>query len=999
MSSGWERLLTSDFSSGTFGNLLANLISSAAVEIYGQWRKRLDEKSVTAGISRVREAARSLLVEVREEKRTIPPPIREFTGLPDSADAVAQFQEFMQTRDFEFVVSDVVAECILEGSVQESSIQYITLTLRLHALPGLPAVLIPEVARDLAGIIVLVVERSTRHDPSHTRNGREARAYLTQTAQERLLRRLDVLTHIVDTESKNITNVEGNLAKLRKSVATVHSTMRPPSVETAKKVPVDELYVGPTITLIEGRTQYRLPDRLPMLLAQSPRLVVLGNPGGGKTSFVTYLSYVTSTLSTVAVPYATVPIVLREHAAEVSASGGLNLLRAAVRTAHAKFQVQISEFELEYLCLHGRILFLIDGLDELLDLEQRIIVASAVEAFAALYPDCRVIVTSRKVGYDMAGIDRRAFTHATLAPFDKLQVREYVEKWFQQAEDLTRHMRESFLDSFIAESESIPDLRENPLMLSLLCGLYRHQRFIPSNRPELYEKCSTLLFDTWDRRRRLRPRFEFDAHVKLAIQHLALWIFTDQERQAGVKERDLVVEAARYFHEWLYDDNAVAMSAAQDFVNFCRNRAWVLTDTGTAAGGSPLFQFTHRTFLEYFAALHLNHTLSDSELLEVLVTHCADSPWHVVSQILVQLAWQRRQGLADKIVQEICRTASDLSPTEQAVVDALCVRTIESTPLKPDTVRAVVQRAMSQFASRLRTAPIRSQMPEEPVPGRESFWIDSSRLAVENYRAARPVVVKALADSLATSQIPLREASHLIEFGLTDDCSPQELRQAIPSDAVVLLEQNLSRRAPEAWIECSALLLQVSFNPSGHRGMLLGNRLSRGISPVKSMWGNRDLPNGSEIVSWLLVHDQLGPRSPALSACENLSRNALRHMKDPSLRGGYSPHPIWNGLQQVEETISSQSLPTFPLLLLLALIEAAVADCATEDEEQEMVFHLVSQPWGRCTLVPYLIATRYRLKSRAFSFVLRREAEAAGVDKWSGGTRPSAVELSSVLRP
>jgi hypothetical protein len=989
MSNGWERLLASDLASGTVGNLLANLISSAAVEFYKQSKDLADDRRGAARLSDVRESVRSLLVDVRgKDEGVILPAIRQFTTLPNSSNTLTEFRRFMQTSDFEFVVADVVSEHILNGTVGDSTLRHIALTLRLHALPDLPPAIVLDVSRELAEIIVTVVKGSSDDPARPSLAASDTRAHLRQTAHERVLRRIDLLTNIVDTESKSIANIEGNVAKLRKSVATVHSTMRPPSIETAKKVAVEELYVGQTLN-VAGSAEVRLPDGLPA------RLVVLGNPGGGKTSFVNYLSYVTSNSIPTAQPNITIPVVLRENAGEVSASSGLNLLRAAARSAHAKYQVRISESELEYLCLHGRTLFILDGLDELLDLDQRSAVASAVEAFSALYPECRLVVTSREVGYEMAGINRRTFTHATLAPFDTSQVREYANKWFQQAEDLTLHMRESFVDSFMVESGAIPDLRENPLMLSLLCGLYRHQRSIPSNRPELYEKCSTLLFDTWDRRRRLRPRFEFDAHVKLAIQHLALWIFTDQERQAGVLEKELVREAANYFHEWLYDDKAVAEASAQDFVSFCRNRAWVLTDTGTATGGSPLFQFTHRTFMEYFTALHLNHTLTDSDIVDLLVRRCADSPWNVVSQILIQLAWQRRQGLADQIVQAICRGAGSLLPAEQALADELCVRVIESTPLKPETVRIVVKRAISRFVSKLRTD-VRSQYPDQPIPGREAFWIDSSKLAVENYRAARPVVVNALAESMATSEAPLREASHFIEFMFTDGCSPLDLRHEMPEETGEVLTRYLARRAPEAWIECSALILQLDRKLTGHRGMALGNRTSD-ISPIRGMWGNRDLPNASEISSWLLVHDQLAPDSPTLDNCNLIARAALRHMKNASRRLYYTPHPIWTAMQQVDEVRAASPLPTAPLLLLLGLVETALAGCTNEDGRRDMLFHLVAQPWGRCTVVPYLIAERYRMKTRGFSPVLRREAERTGADAWCADSRPSAVELSSRL--
>ena len=52
-----------------------------------------------------------------------------------------------------------------------------------------------------------------------------------------------------------------------------------------------------------------------------------------------------------------------------------------------------------------------------------------------------------------------------------------------------------------------------------------------------------------------------------------------------------------YLLEKRFDDRDTAEDAATQFIDFCKGRAWVLTDVGADTYG-----FTHRTFLEYFAA-------------------------------------------------------------------------------------------------------------------------------------------------------------------------------------------------------------------------------------------------------------------------------------------------------------------------------------------------------------------------------------------------------------
>ena len=58
-----------------------------------------------------------------------------------------------------------------------------------------------------------------------------------------------------------------------------------------------------------------------------------------------------------------------------------------------------------------------------------------------------------------------------------------VAKWFDADVDLTDDQRRKKAQGFIAESRNITDLRSNPLMLALLCNIYRGEGHIPRNRP------------------------------------------------------------------------------------------------------------------------------------------------------------------------------------------------------------------------------------------------------------------------------------------------------------------------------------------------------------------------------------------------------------------------------------------------------------------------------------------------------------------------------------
>ena len=104
------------------------------------------------------------------------------------------------------------------------------------------------------------------------------------------------------------------------------------------------------------------------------------------------------------------------------------------------------------LLLTGQAVVIFDGLDELLDTSRRADVASRVEHFCREYPLAPVLVTSRVVGYDQAGLDESQFVRYRLGGFRDEDVAQYARKWFALQEDAPQDDAEAFL----TESEASP---------------------------------------------------------------------------------------------------------------------------------------------------------------------------------------------------------------------------------------------------------------------------------------------------------------------------------------------------------------------------------------------------------------------------------------------------------------------------------------------------------------------------------------------------------------
>jgi len=381
--------------------------------------------------------------------------------------------------------------------------------------------------------------------------------------------------------------------------------------------------------------------------------VVLGDPGGGKSTLSEKLIYDTASNSDERRP---VPflVVLRDYAKFFKdARPKTKLLDYLQQSCDSPYNVDCPREAIEYLLLNGRALVVFDGLDELLDTSLRRSVVQVVEAFSHMYPTCPILVTSRRVGYAEAPLDSDLFRVVQLGDFTEDNVRTYADNWFKLDESVTADRKRALTSAFMADSNFVPDLRSNPLMLSLMCGIYASENYIPTNRPDVYEKCSLLLFERWDKQRDIKSPLPFDAHVREAMRSLALYMYGHQGEE-GIPRARLIDIMKGYLLERRFEDENEAENAAIEFIDFCKGRAWVLTDIGADTYG-----FTHRTFLEYFAASQLVRlNPAPEQLFNSLQEQIEVGSWDVVAQLSLQIVGRNAEDGSDLFLEHVLEAYS-----------------------------------------------------------------------------------------------------------------------------------------------------------------------------------------------------------------------------------------------------------------------------------------------------------------------------------------------------
>jgi hypothetical protein len=395
------------------------------------------------------------------------------------------------------------------------------------------------------------------------------------------------------------------------------------------------------------------------------RVVVLGDPGGGKSTLCQFLCFDLAKKTvlghqeprekklvpqTERVPFR---IILRSFDKARTNEPQLDLLTYLERELRNFTNIPPNDIagELRYLLTYGQAVLAFDGLDEILDPARRREFVALVTSFSDSYPLCPVIVTSRLVGYSEAPLPDE-FERLTLKGFERDQVVKYVQKFFKIVGGYKKAEAEERAKDFIKQTnKNATDLRTNPLLLGIMCWLFYTRGNVPENLPEIYKECALLMFDKWDRLRGIKAEIPEDFDLLELFSVLAAKIYGDVQLEEGVSDTWLLREVREFF-KGQYEDNSRAVQAARKVQEFLVGRAWIMTEIG-----DRVYKFTHRTFLEYFFATHL-WNLHDNvrTLFNLLRPKVRKGEWEVVSHLVLQLAVYKNPRRTSEALQELAKT-------------------------------------------------------------------------------------------------------------------------------------------------------------------------------------------------------------------------------------------------------------------------------------------------------------------------------------------------------
>ncbi|MFN6471456.1 MAG: NACHT C-terminal helical domain 2-containing protein [Nostoc sp. SerVER01] len=369
-----------------------------------------------------------------------------------------------------------------------------------------------------------------------------------------------------------------------------------------------------------------------------PKMIILGKPGAGKTTFLKYLAIqcIGGTFHSHLVP---IFVTLKDFAETVNKPSLQQFIIQLVPQVYRLPLINNSQESLleentcttviENLLSQGRMMILLDGLDEVRE-EDISRVLTEIRQFSQLFQNNRFVITCRIAAREYIF---EKFTEVEIADFDDDQISNFANNWFKAKTVKTKNFIKR-----LEENNRIKQLASSPLLLTLLCLVFEESGDFPANRSELYKEGLDALLKKWDAKRGIQRD---QVYKKLSVQRkedllskIAFITFEQGDYFFKQKTAEMyITEYIRNLPNANTDEEALQVDSERVLKSIEAQHGLLVE---RAKG---IYSFSHLTFHEYCTAREIVIVKQLSEdTLHNLLSHLTETRWREVLLLAVGMS-------------------------------------------------------------------------------------------------------------------------------------------------------------------------------------------------------------------------------------------------------------------------------------------------------------------------------------------------------------------------
>ncbi|MBF0108312.1 MAG: SUMF1/EgtB/PvdO family nonheme iron enzyme [Magnetococcales bacterium] len=267
----------------------------------------------------------------------------------------------------------------------------------------------------------------------------------------------------------------------------------------------------------------------------------------------------------------------------------------------------------------GRVLLLLDGLDEVADDRLRERVFAIFQSAVTHWKKNTIIVSSRPI--EAERLEQMGFQRTVIEPFGIAQTQEFIDHWsaalYGQAIGVPGGAAEQhaeILVQAILAKHSIRKLAANPVMLTCLCVVHWNEGQLPEGRARVYRAVIRWLLGAKDEVRadfnrneqeRYTTRFAHESFAAIALAMMG----GRQGRKKAIFDLEEAAKAVMPLHERHFPDVTTdRLVSIRKWIQFECIYSGILEEMGRNR-----LRFWHLTFQEYLAAQNLAWMSDDKE--------------------------------------------------------------------------------------------------------------------------------------------------------------------------------------------------------------------------------------------------------------------------------------------------------------------------------------------------------------------------------------------------